>query len=247
MTALGVDAGRALARPPFSWRREYLIQSWAVLRRCLPAIAIATFAWGFSGPGLQAGNFLTLFGSIDRSGGFMVVAILREFGTFVTATTVAGVSGTMITAELGARRVRGELDALAVLGVDPVAAMAAPRVLALVTTIVGLDLIALLTGVCGGFVATVGVLGGTPGAFFASFFANTTVIDLVASVVKVAIFGALIGVICSYYGLTASGGPEGVGRAVNRAVVACLVAIFFVNLVFTQWVLGAFPQTGVFH
>ena len=247
MTALGLQAPRSLARPPLSWRREYLIQSWAVLRRCLPAIAIATFAWGFSGPGLQAGNFLTLFGSIDRSGGFMVVAILREFGTFVTATTVAGVAGTMITAELGARRVRGELDALAVLGVDPVASLAAPRLLALTTVIAGLDLVALLCGVAGGFVASVGVLGGTPGAFFASFFANTTAIDLIASVVKVAIFGALIGVICCYYGLTASGGPEGVGRAVNRAVVACLVAIFFVNLVFTQWVLGAFPQTGVFH
>ena len=48
-------------------------------------------------------------------------------------------------------------------------------------------------------------------------------------------------------GLNASGGPEGVGRAVNRAVVACLVSIFFVNLIFTQWVLAAFPQTGVFH
>jgi phospholipid/cholesterol/gamma-HCH transport system permease protein len=247
MTALGIDATRALARPPFSWRREYLIQSWAALRSCLPAIAIATFAWGFSGPGLQAGNFLTLFGSIDRSGGFMVVAILREFGTFVTATTVAGVAGTMITAELGARRVRGELDALAVLGIDPVESMAAPRVLALVTTIIGLDLVALLSGVAGGFVATVGVLDGSPGAFVASFFANTTVIDLIASVVKVGIFGALIGVICSWYGLNASGGPEGVGRAVNRAVVACLVSIFFVNLIFTQWVLAAFPQTGVFH
>src|SRR6059036_469914 len=185
MALLGLRVAAALARPPFAWRRELAIFSASALRRALSAIVVSIAAWGFAGPGLQAGNYMVLFGAPDRLGGFMVVAILREFGTFVTATVVAGVAGTMITAELGARRVRGELDALAVLGVDPVAAMAAPRVLALVTTIIGLDLVALLSGVAGGFVATVGVLGGSPGAFFASFFANTTVIDLIASVVKV--------------------------------------------------------------
>ena len=51
-----------------------------------------------------------------------------------------------------------------------------------------------------------------------------------------------IGVICGYYGLTADGGPAGVGRAVNRAVVACLMAIFAVNVVFTQWFLAAHPD-----
>jgi phospholipid/cholesterol/gamma-HCH transport system permease protein len=143
--------------------------------------------------------------------------------------------------------VRGELDALAVLGIDPVRAIVAPRILALVTAMMGLTLIALVCGVAGGYLATVGVLGGTTGAFFASFFANTTPIDLVASVVKCAMFGVIIGVVCGWYGLNADGGPEGVGRAVNRAVVGCLVGIFFVNLVFTQWLLAAFPEVGVFH
>jgi phospholipid/cholesterol/gamma-HCH transport system permease protein len=247
MSALALSAGASLLRPPFAWRREFAIQTWSVVRRSGPAIAIAIAAWGFAGPGLQAGNFLTLFGSIDRGGGFMVVAILREFGTFVTATAVAGVSGTMLTAELGSRRVRGELDALAVLAVDPVKAIVAPRILALVVAMMGLDLIALVCGVFGGFVATVGVLGGTAGAFLASFVANTTVIDLIASVVKVGLFGLIIGVVCSWYGLNAAGGPEGVGRAVNRAVVGCLLGIFFVNLIFTQWLLAAFPEVGVFR
>ena len=252
MSALGLRAGAGLVRPApgqhrFVWFNEFLVQTWSVVRRSLPAIAIAIFAWGFAGPGLQAGNFLTLFGSIDRSGGFMVVAILREFGTFVTATAVAGVSGTMFTAELGARRVRGELDALAVLGIDPVRALVAPRILALVVAMMGLTLIALVCGVAGGFLATVGVLGGTTGAFLSSFFANTTPIDLIASVIKCGLFGVIIGVVCGWYGLHADGGPEGVGRAVNRAVVGCLVGIFFVNLVFTQWLLAVFPQVGVFR
>jgi phospholipid/cholesterol/gamma-HCH transport system permease protein len=143
--------------------------------------------------------------------------------------------------------VRGELSALRTLGVDPVAAIVAPRVLALALTMALLDVFALLFGVAGGYVASVGVLGGTTGGFFRSFFANTTFLDLAASVLKVALFGVLIGVICAYRGLHASGGAAGVGRAVNRAVVGCLVAVFFVNLVYTQWFLAEFPEVGVFR
>lgn len=235
----------ALVRPPFAWRRELGLQSAAMLGVTLPVIVVTVAAWGFSGPGLQAGNFLTTFGAIDRSGGFMVVAIAREFGTFVTATVVAGVAGTAFTAELAARRVRGELDALLVLGVDPVTRLVAPRILAFALVSAGLDLVALLAGVAGGYAATVGVLGGTSGAFTASFVANTTPIDLVASVLKVALFGLLTGTICAWHGLNAPPGAEGAGRAVNRAVVGSLVAIFVVNLAYTQYFLAAFPQVGV--
>src|SRR4051812_18102032 len=191
MLALALRVCAALVRPPFAWRRETAIFLSTMLVATLPAIAVSIALWGFAGPGLQAGNFLVLFGAPDRAGGFMVVAILREFGTFVTATVVAGVAGTMLTAELGARQVRGELDALRVLGIDPVASLVAPRILALVLALMGLDLIALVAGVAGGFVANVGVLGSTTGAFLSSFFANTTFVDLVASLLKVAIFGGL--------------------------------------------------------
>jgi phospholipid/cholesterol/gamma-HCH transport system permease protein len=187
------------------------------------------------------------FGSIDRAGGFMVVAIVREFGTFVTATVVAGVVGTAITAELGARTVRGEMDALRVLGVDPVRDIVAPRILALTLTMMGLDVVALLFGVFGGYVASVGVLGGTTGAFLASFSANATFLDLAASVLKVGLFGTLIGTICGWHGLNVSGGAQGVGRAVNRAIVGCLIAIFLVNLVYTQYFLAVRPDVGVFR
>ncbi|MFL5822086.1 MAG: MlaE family ABC transporter permease [Solirubrobacteraceae bacterium] len=236
----------AMARPTRARRRELIRQSAVILRSAMPAAMLSIAAWGFAGPGLQAGNFLVTFGSIDRSGGFMVVAIVREFGTYVTATVVAGVVGTMFTAELGARRVRGELDALSVLGVDPVKDLIAPRVLALILTMLGLDLFALVFGVLGGYLATTLVLGGTEGAFMASFFANTTPADVIASLVKVGIFGALIGVICAYHGLNVTGGPAGVGRAVNRAIVGCLIAIFVVNLIYTQWFLASFPSVGVF-
>jgi phospholipid/cholesterol/gamma-HCH transport system permease protein len=247
MAALAVRATIALLRPPFPWWREYVLQSTFIVKVSSLPIAVSIALWGFSGPGLEAGNFLVTFGTIDRSGGFMVVAIIREFGTFVTATVVAGVVGTTITAELGARTIRDEIDALAVMGVDVIRYMVAPRILALTTMMMVLDVFALVFGVAGGYVAAVGVLGGSTGGFVTSFFANTTFADLVASVIKCGIFGFLIGVICCYKGLRVSGGPEGVGRAVNEAVVGCLVAIFLVNLVYTQYFLAAFPQVGVFR
>jgi phospholipid/cholesterol/gamma-HCH transport system permease protein len=247
MAALAGRCATALLPPQRRRMAETVRQSTAILRAALPATMLSIAAWGFAGPGLQAGNFLVEFGSLDRSGGFMVVAIMREFGTYVTATVVAGIAGTMFTAELGVRRVRGELDALAILGVDPVKELVAPRVAALVITMVGLDVLALVGGVFGGYLATTLILGGTRGAFLASFFANTRSADVIASLVKVAIFGALIGVICGHYGLSTSGGTAGVGRAVNGAVVSSLVAIFAVNLVYTQWFLAVFPSVGVFR
>jgi phospholipid/cholesterol/gamma-HCH transport system permease protein len=247
MAVLGIRALAAVVRPPFPWWREYVLQSIFILKTSLLPIGLSVALWGFSGPGLQAGNFLITFGTIDRSGGFMVVAIVREFGTFVTAAVVAGVVGTTITAELGARRIREELEALEVMGVDLIKFLVAPRVLALTTMMAVLNMFALVFGCFGGWVADVAILHGTTAGFLTTFFANTTFIDLAAGVIKVMIFGALIGVICCYKGLNVSGGPEGVGRAVNQAVVGCLVAIFLVNLVYTQYFLAAFPQVGVFR
>src|SRR5437660_4237954 len=126
MAQLAIACATAMARPTRARRRELVRQTAAILKAALPASMLSIAAWGFAGPGLQAGNFLVTFGSIDRSGGFMVVAILREFGTYVTATVVAGIAGTMFTAELGARSVRGEGDALAVPGVGPVEDLGRP-------------------------------------------------------------------------------------------------------------------------
>src|SRR3954463_2481124 len=187
MALLSWRCAEALARPPFRWRGALVRFAARSVRLTLPPIAISIAAWGFAGPGLQAGNFLVTFGSLDRSGGFMVVAILREFGTFVTATVVAGVGGTMLTAELGTRKVRGELDALATLGVDPIRDLVAPRVLVYPLIMVGLDLFALVFGVFGGYLATTFVLGGSTGAFVRSFFSNTTFADLAASMIKVSL------------------------------------------------------------
>src|SRR5205814_3544737 len=98
---------------------------------CWFPLLVSTVAFGYGAPGLQAANFLVLFGALDRLGGFFVLASIREFAPFVDAIVLAGVAGTAITADLGARKIREELDALQVLGVDPVKNLVVPRFLAL--------------------------------------------------------------------------------------------------------------------
>jgi len=99
--------------------------------------------------------------------------------------------------------------------------------------------------VFGSYAAAVGFYDGTTGEFIPSFLSNTQFIDLWAAALKVFIFGVMIGVICCYKGLNVTGGAEGVGRAVNEAVVGCLIAIFLISLLYTQLLLAIYPDIGV--
>jgi phospholipid/cholesterol/gamma-HCH transport system permease protein len=228
-------------RPPYPYGSEFVSQFIFALRLCWLPLLISTIAFGYEAPGLQAANFLVLFGALDRLGGFFVLASIREFAPFVDAIVLAGVAGTAITADLGARRVREELDALEVLGVDPVKNLVVPRFLALMLVTGLFDIYALLFGVFGGVLAT--LVNHEPlGPFWATFFNNASTTDLWGSVVKTTLFGAIIAVVCCYKGMTASGGAEGVGRAVNQAVVIAFLAIFAFNYVFTQVLLATHPQ-----
>ena len=131
---------------------------------------------------------------------------------------VAGVAGTAITADLGARKIREELDALQVLGVDPIKNLVVPRVLALMVATALLDIFALVFGIAGGIITM--LLYNQPlGGFIATLFSNASITDLWGSVLMCSIFGATIAVVCAYKGMSASGGAAGVGRAVNQAVV----------------------------
>ena len=231
-------------RPPYPYGGEFISQFLFALKLCWFPLLVSTVAFGFGAPGLQAANFLTLFGAIDRLGGFFVLASIREFAPFVTAIVVAGVAGTAITADLGARKIREELDALQVLGVDPVKNLVVPRFLALMIITGLFDIYALIFGVFSGLIAAV-TNGATVGQFSATFFTNASTTDLWGSVVKCTIFGAIIAIVCCYKGMTASGGAEGVGRAVNQAVVIAFLGVFAFNYVFTQTLLATHPEIQV--
>jgi phospholipid/cholesterol/gamma-HCH transport system permease protein len=162
---------------------------------CWFPMMISTIAFGFGAPGLQAANFLSLFGALDRLGGFFILASVREFAPFVTAVVVAGVAGTAITADLGARKIREELDALQVLGVDPIKNLVVPRFLALMLITGLMDIYALLFGISGGIFAEL-AYGQPLGGFFATLFTNASVTDLWGSVLKCTMFGAVIAIVC---------------------------------------------------
>jgi phospholipid/cholesterol/gamma-HCH transport system permease protein len=237
-------AGKTIAsalRPPYPYGGELVSQFLFTLRLVWFPLLITTVAICYGAPGLQAADFLTLFGALDRLGGFFVLAAVREIGPLITAIVIAGVAGTAITADLGARKVREELDALQVLGVDPIKNLVVPRFLALMVATGLFDIYAVLFGIFGGLVAAL-VSGGTAGPFWNTLFADASVTDLWGSVLKCTLFGAVIAIVCCYKGMTASGGAEGVGRAVNEAVVISFLGFGAVNYVFTQTLLATHPN-----
>jgi phospholipid/cholesterol/gamma-HCH transport system permease protein len=228
-------------RPPYPYGEELVSQFLFTLRLCWFPLMLSTFVFGYEAPGLQAANFLSLFGSLDRLGGFFVLASVREAGPLIDAVILVGVAGTAITADLGARKIREELDALQVLGVDPVKNLVVPRFLALMLATGLFDIYAVLFGIFGGVLAAL-VYGQPLGPFWSTFFANASTTDLWGSVLKTTIYGAIIAIVCCYKGMSASGGAEGVGRAVNEAVVLTFTAIFAFDYVFTQTLLATHPQ-----
>jgi phospholipid/cholesterol/gamma-HCH transport system permease protein len=228
-------------RPPYPYGGEFSIQFLFALRLCWLPLLVTTFCLNYAVPGIQGGNFVQLLGSVDRLGGLFGLADIREFAPFVCAIIVSGVAGTAITADLGARKVREELDALQVLGVDPIKNLVVPRFLALMLATALFDVFAIISGVIGGLVATL-TLHAPLGPFWATFYTNGTTTDLWASVVKCTLFGSITAIVCSYKGMTASGGAAGVGRAVNQAVVITLLCVGAFNYVFTQTLLATHPD-----
>jgi phospholipid/cholesterol/gamma-HCH transport system permease protein len=231
----------AAVRPPYSYGAELSSQFLFGLRMAWFPLVLASIAFTYGPAGIQAAGFLNLFGALDRLGGLFALIVMREFAPLVCAIVMAGVVGTAITADLGARKIREELDALLVLGINPVKSLVVPRFLSLMALTALLDIFALLFGTFGGMLATL-THGAPLGPFFATYFANATTTEFAASLLKTTIFGAMIAIICCYKGLTAKGGPEGVGRAVNQAVVIAFLAIGAVNYVFTQTVLATYPE-----
>jgi phospholipid/cholesterol/gamma-HCH transport system permease protein len=228
-------------RPPYPYGGEFVSQFLFALRVCWLPLMVTTVCFCYAAPGLQAANFLTIIGALDRIGGLFILAAVREVGPSVTAIVVVGAAGSAITADLGARKIREELDALQVLGVDPVKNLVVPRFLALMLVTGLFNMYAILFGFFGGVLAEL-VYSQPLGPFWVNVFNNASTADLWGSALKTVLFGAIIAIVCCYKGMTARGGAEGVGRAVNQAVVVGILAVFSFDYVFTQTLLATHPQ-----
>jgi phospholipid/cholesterol/gamma-HCH transport system permease protein len=241
MTLLTVRTIVSAVRPPYPYGDELVWQFLFVLKLSWFPLTVSTFALNLGAPGLQAAGVLSLFGALDRLGGFFILTAVRWIGPLVTAVVVAGVAGTAITADLGARKIREELDALQVLGVDPVKNLVVPRFLALIVVTGLLDVFAIVFGLSAGIAAEL-LYNQSLGGFFATLFTNATTLDVLASVLMCTAFGAIIAIVCAYKGMSASGGAAGVGRAVNQAVVIALTAVFFFQFVITSILFATNPE-----
>lgn len=229
--ALALDTVVAMFTRPLAWR-EFFLQTWFVARVAIvPTLLLAipfTVLVVFT-----LNVLLHEFGAADFSGTGAASASVTEIGPIVTVLVVAGTGATAMCADLGARTIRDELDALRVMGINPIQSLVVPRVLA--ATLVALMLAAsvVVVGITGGFFFSVFVQHVTPGAFVSGMTLITGPVDVVIALVKATLFGLSAGLIACYKGISVGGGPAGVGNAVNETVVFTFIALNVINLLVT--------------
>ena len=246
--SLGARAIRLGLTPPFPWFRDGVELSATWLKRSLipQSIAHAVYLTGFGI--VLFGHVLGSIGVADREPGAMFLIWGRELGTTITEMIFVGLVGASITADLGARRVREELDAMSVLGIDNVRKLVVPRVMATGLVAPLLAAFSLLWVLLINLLIAPHQLGFTTGVYFAGVQRTIFAPDLLFTVfLKNLVIGVFVGVVACHKGLTCKLGSEGVGRAVNQTVVVAFVGIWMMNAFFNLAYLTAFPSASVVH
>ncbi|MFF3574095.1 MlaE family ABC transporter permease [Nocardia jiangxiensis] len=222
---------RAMVKPPFQWR-EFVLQSWFIVRvSMVPTLMVAV---PFTVLVVFTLNVLLVeFGAADLSGAGAALGAVTQIGPLVTVLVVAGAGATAICADLGARTIREEIDAMRVLGIDPIHRLVVPRVLASTVIALLLNGLVITIGIVGGFIFSVFFQNVTPGAYVSSLTFVTGTPEVVISESKGCIFGLIAGLVACYRGLTVKGGAKSVGDAVNETVVYAFMALFAVNVIAT--------------
>lgn len=228
---MSLDALVQLVRPPFAWR-EFVHQSWFVARVSLaPAILLII---PFNVLVIAMLNIILFeIGAGDAAGTGAALAVLTQDGPITTVFVIGGAGATAMCADLGARTIREEIDAMKVLGINPIQRLVVPRVAALILNAVLLTSVVCVVGLAGCYVFSVYVEHVTPGAFMTSLTLVVGLRDVVFCFVKSLLFGVAGGLIACYKGLTVGGGPQGVGNAVNETVVYTFVALFVISMLVT--------------
>ena len=226
-----VLTGKAMFRRPFQ-RRELILQSWFIMRvALLPIIMVAiplTVLLVFT-----LNILLKEFGAADLSGAGAALGAVTQLGPLTTVLVIAGAGSTAICADLGARTIREEIDAMEVLGIDPIHRMVVPRVIGATLVATLLNSLVITVGLVGGYLFGVYLQNVSGGAYLATLTTLTGLPEVVIATVKAAVFGLIAGLVGCYRGLTVGGGAKGLGIAVNETVVLCVAALFAVNVVLT--------------
>jgi phospholipid/cholesterol/gamma-HCH transport system permease protein len=173
------------------------------------------------------------FGVYNYVGWYAGFSTFREVGPLLVGLMVSGRVGANNTSELATMRVTEQLDALRILAIDVYEALIVPRTVAIVMALTALVIFGDLVAVLAGALCARLLMGLDYRLFFNSLLGTLQPADFLLGVYKAIVFGFVIAVVSSYFGLSARGGSTGVGRAVNAQVVACAVGLFMADYFLT--------------
>lgn len=220
---------------------EALVQAWNLFKvTAIPALLMA-IPFGALVTVVTSG-LVNQLGATSLLGAASGVGVIRQGAPITAGLLMGGAASAAIASDFGARAIREELDAMRVLGVDPVRRLVVPRFWALMTIAPVLAVFIIVSGTAAAFVMAVTFTEVTPGSFWMSFGTFAKVVDVWFAIGKSLIFAAIVVIVSSLRGMDAKGGPRGVADAVNSSVVLNVVCIVFSNLAITQLQTMFFPM-----
>ena len=228
-TALG-----GLVRPPW-YPRMVLRQMIDIGYYSLPVVGLTAIFTGMV-LALQTYTGFNRFAAESAIPNVVVISITRELGPVIAGLMVAGRIGAAIAAEIGTMRVTDQIDALTTLSTNPYKYLVAPRLVAGILMLPLLVLVADIIGVFGGFLVSTYKLDFNPSSYIQRTADFLETMDVVAGLVKAAVFGFLVTLMGCFHGYTSRGGAQGVGAATTYAVVSGSILI----LVFDYFITEAF-------
>ncbi len=231
------DVVRTAATSP-RYVGETLRIMWILVLRCLIPVGLAVAPVG-AVISLQGLQIFRMFGLDRMLSSLLGTAIFREYSPALASVMVAAQAGSSIAARIGTMRVRGQIDALAVMSVDPMRFVVVPGVIACAVVTPLLNVLTNVLGVASGWLFAVPLGGVDHGAFMEHLTAQVTPADLWVGLGKCVLFGTSVGLLAGYLGMKVKGGAEAVGQAANDTVTQTIVLILLVDYVVSMALLGA--------
>jgi phospholipid/cholesterol/gamma-HCH transport system permease protein len=219
-------------RPPL-YPRLILRQMVEIGFYSLPVVGLTAIFTGMV-LALQSYTGFARFSAESAIPNVVIVSITRELGPVLAGLMVAGRVGAAMAAEIGTMRVTEQIDALDTLATNPFKYLVAPRLIAGVTMLPLLVLVADTIGVFGGYLVSTAKLGFNPSTYIQNTIDFMEFQDVFSGVVKAAVFGFIITLMGCYNGYTSKGGAQGVGMATTNAVVSASILILSTNYLITE-------------
>jgi len=191
---------------------------------------------------LQSATALKAFGAISMTGNLVSLSMVKELGPVLTGLMVSGRNASGIASELGSMRVTEQIDAMRALGTDPVRKLVTPRLYATMFMLFFLTIIADAVGTAGGALVSVAMLNLNASSYFHSSVRALQYPDVIQGLTKPFFSAFIIATVGCYFGMTAKGGTQGVGRSTTQAMVVSSVSIIIVDFLVSRLMIGIFGR-----